>query len=262
MQIPEWQGHMQRVSQGLIKRKVGRGLSTASQVQNRGAILPCQVPILQFWWDQWEKLTLLWPQHPLPHPLEQTSQALPGDLDKPSPLPQETRSENSSCSLWGRLIAGPLAIITPTVGTWSKATNFNITGWRGQGNEKTFQAQGLNPDNLWCLPGGSVVKNPPTTQETQGRSLGWEDPLEEEMATHSSVPAWKTPWTEEPGGLQSMGVTKRVRHGWRTKQTPIEAAETVPVWSKDWSRGRERWRRLWKLRGCVCPHQVIPYQGC
>ena len=42
-------------------------------------------------------------------------------------------------------------------------------------------------------------------QETQVGSLGQEDPLEEEMATHSSLPAWKIPWTEEPGGLQSMG---------------------------------------------------------
>ena len=45
------------------------------------------------------------------------------------------------------------------------------------------------------------------TQETWVQSLGWEDPLEEEMATHSSIIAWKIPWTEEPGGLQSM-VTK------------------------------------------------------
>ena len=41
--------------------------------------------------------------------------------------------------------------------------------------------------------------------ETWVRSLGWEDPLEQEMATHSSIPAWKIPWTEEPGDLQSMG---------------------------------------------------------
>ena len=43
------------------------------------------------------------------------------------------------------------------------------------------------------------------TQETRIQSLGWEDPLEEKMATHASLPAWKIPWTEEPGGLQSMG---------------------------------------------------------
>ena len=48
-------------------------------------------------------------------------------------------------------------------------------------------------------------------QETLVRSLGGEDPLEKEMATHSSILAWEIPWTEEPGGLQSMGL-QRVRH--------------------------------------------------
>ena len=54
------------------------------------------------------------------------------------------------------------------------------------------------------FPGGSVVKNLPAMQETQVQSLGWEDPLEKEMATYSSIIAWRIPWTEEPGGLQSM----------------------------------------------------------
>ena len=55
---------------------------------------------------------------------------------------------------------------------------------------------------------GSVVKNLPAKQEIQVQSLGWEDPLEKEMATHSSILAWETPWTERPGGLQSMGSQK------------------------------------------------------
>ena len=54
-------------------------------------------------------------------------------------------------------------------------------------------------------PGGSGVKNLPAMQETQVRSVGWEDCPEEGMATHSSIFAWKIPWTEEPGGLQSVG---------------------------------------------------------
>ena len=53
-----------------------------------------------------------------------------------------------------------------------------------------------------------LVKNPPATQETQVQFLGQEDPLEEEMATHSSILAWDIPWTEEPGGLQSAGLQK------------------------------------------------------
>ena len=48
-----------------------------------------------------------------------------------------------------------------------------------------------------------MVKDPPTMQETQVRSLGWEDPLEKGMATHSNILAWRIPWTEEPGRLQS-----------------------------------------------------------
>ena len=50
-----------------------------------------------------------------------------------------------------------------------------------------------------------MVKHLLAVQKTQVRSLGWEDPLEKEMATHSSTLAWKIPWTEKPGGLQSMG---------------------------------------------------------
>ena len=63
-------------------------------------------------------------------------------------------------------------------------------------------------------PGGSVVKNLPAiqeTQETQVRSLGYKGPLQEGMATHSSILAWRIPWTEEPGELQSIG-SERVRH--------------------------------------------------
>ena len=61
------------------------------------------------------------------------------------------------------------------------------------------------------FPGGSVVKNPPAMQETGIRSLGQEDPPEEEMAAHSSILVWEIPWTEEPGGLQSVGLQNRTR---------------------------------------------------
>ena len=64
---------------------------------------------------------------------------------------------------------------------------------------------------IWasCLQEASLaaqtVKNPPAMQETPVRSLGWEDPLEKGMATHSSILAWRISWTGEPGGLQSRG---------------------------------------------------------
>ena len=57
-----------------------------------------------------------------------------------------------------------------------------------------------------------MVKNLPAMWETQFRSLGQEDPLEKGMATHSRILAWRIPWTEEPGGLQSTG-SQRVGHG-------------------------------------------------
>ena len=60
-----------------------------------------------------------------------------------------------------------------------------------------------------------MVKNPPAIQETWAQSLGQEDPQEKEMATHSSVLAWRIPWTEEAGRLQSME-SQRVRHNWMT----------------------------------------------
>ena len=56
-----------------------------------------------------------------------------------------------------------------------------------------------------------MAKNLPAMRETWVRSLGWEDPLEKEVAIHSSILAWRIPWTEEPDGLQSMGLQK-VRH--------------------------------------------------
>ena len=63
-----------------------------------------------------------------------------------------------------------------------------------------------------------MVKNLPAMQETGVRSLGRENSLEEEMATHSSILAWEIPWIEEPGGLQSMG-SQRVGHDWVTNPT-------------------------------------------
>ena len=56
-------------------------------------------------------------------------------------------------------------------------------------------------ERLQGFPAGLVVKNPPAMQKTWVPSLGWEDPLGKDMATHSGILAWKIPWTEEPGGL-------------------------------------------------------------
>ena len=81
--------------------------------------------------------------------------------------------------------------------------------------------------NCWCLTSyrpslvAQMVKNLPAMQETQVRSLGWDDNVEKGMATHSSILAWRIPWTEEPGGLQSMSL-QRVRHNWGTNTFPFQ----------------------------------------
>ena len=72
---------------------------------------------------------------------------------------------------------------------------------------RLFYLYGLN----WASLVAQMVKNPPAMQETQVQSLGWENPLEKGMAIHSSILAWRIPWTEESGRLQSMG-SQRVRH--------------------------------------------------
>ena len=67
-----------------------------------------------------------------------------------------------------------------------------------------FQGEKLFSRLVGCLPGGSLVNNLPAMQGTRVPSLGLEDLLEKRMSTHSSIPAWRIPWTEEPGGLQSV----------------------------------------------------------
>ena len=63
----------------------------------------------------------------------------------------------------------------------------------------------------WASLVTQMVKNLPAVQETQVKSLSWEDTLEKAMATHSSILAWRIPWMEEPDGIQSMGL-QRIRH--------------------------------------------------
>ena len=77
-----------------------------------------------------------------------------------------------------------------------------------------FYVLGFWPQCMWNLRASLVaqmVKNLPAVQETWARSLGLEDPLEKGMATHSSILAWRIPWTEEPGRLQFMGSQSRTR---------------------------------------------------
>ena len=78
----------------------------------------------------------------------------------------------------------------------------------------------------WASLVAHTVKYPPAMRETLVRSLGWEDPLKEGMATHSSIPAWRIPRAEEPGRLQPMG-SQRVRQDGATKHSTAQASTTV-----------------------------------
>ena len=77
------------------------------------------------------------------------------------------------------------------------------------------------------------LKHLPAMWETQVRSLGQEDPLEKEIATHSSILAWRITWTEEADGLQSMG-SQRVRHDWVTSLSLSVSASFLPMNIQDW----------------------------
>ena len=88
-----------------------------------------------------------------------------------------------------------------------------------------------------------MVKNPPAMQETQVLSLGWEDPSEKEIATHSSILALRIPWTEEPGGLQPMG-SHTAGHACTRMHTHAHMTQASP------SHGRGLTSLLPLLQGC------------
>ena len=77
--------------------------------------------------------------------------------------------------------------------------------------------------------------------ETWVWSLGWEDPLEKEMATHSSILPWRIPWTEEPGGLQSMGL-QRVGHDWGTSTFTLSYLRVMSASFSRWTSGIFPWK--------------------
>ena len=87
------------------------------------------------------------------------------------------------------------------------ATVHGVAKSRTRLSDVTFTFTGV----LWASLVGQLVNNLPTMRETWVRSLGGEDPLEKGWATHSSILAWRIPWMEEPGGLQSVGL-QRVGH--------------------------------------------------
>ena len=110
---------------------------------------------------------------------------------------------NRSCILLLGRFWYPLPTLNHVRGHW-------LVQRSGALPELQQQILSTNLGVLWASSVFRRVKNPPAMQETWVQSLGQEDPLEKEMATHSSILAWRIPWTEELGGLQSMG-SQRIR---------------------------------------------------
>ena len=98
----------------------------------------------------------------------------------------------------------------------------------------------------WASLVAQMVKNLPAMQEIQVWSLGWDYPLEKGMATHSSVLAWRIPWPEEPGRVQSLG-SQRVRHDWVTNT--FSSFYLPHLWSHGLARTRKDIvEALWRYR--------------
>ena len=110
-----------------------------------------------------------------------------------------------------------------------------------------------------------MVKNLPAMQETQVQSLGWEDLLEKEMATRSSILAWKIPWTEKPGGLPSMG-SQKVKHNWATNTVCVTQQGLKEFRGREWkcsasngneeaSEGQKKTRSKGQRAVCMRTHR-------
>ena len=95
------------------------------------------------------------------------------------------------------------------------ACNVGDPGWMPCSGRSPEEWIGYPLRYSWASLMAQLVKNMPAKWETWVWPLGWEDPLEEGMTNHSSILAWRIPWTEQPGGLQSMG-SQRVRNSWAT----------------------------------------------
>ena len=135
----------------------------------------------------------------------------PNSRPMPSSIPQDVPWIGVPCSSVGK------------ESTCNAGDPGSIPGSRrspGEGIGYPFQCS-------WASLVAQLVKNLPAMQETRIWSLGWEDTLEKEMATHSSILAWRIPWTEKPGRLQSVGL-QRVGHDWGTFNFTI-----IYIMSKD-----------------------------
>ena len=116
------------------------------------------------------------------------------------------------------------------------STHSSMLAWRILWKEEPGGLQSVGSQRVshdWVTnttTGGSVVKSLPAKQESWVWSLGWEDPLEKEMVTHSSILAWRIPWTEKPGRLHRSTGSQRVGHDWATSLSLSDGKESAWNW--------------------------------
>ena len=128
------------------------------------------------------------------------------------------------------------------------ATHSSISTWRIPWTEKPAGLQSMGSQrvrhdwmtNTWASLVAQRLKCLPTMQETRVPSLGQEDSLEKEMVTHSSIFAWRIPWTEKPGGLQSTR-SQRVRHNWATSEQFDFIFFSISGWGIDFENYDIEW---------------------
>ena len=128
------------------------------------------------------------------------------------------------------MVHGKLGFLGSSAGKESTCNAGDPSSIPGSGSS-AGEGIGYPLQHSWASLVTQVVKNPPAMQETWVWSLGWEDLLEEGMATHSSILAWRIPWTEEPGRLESMGL-QTVRHDWATKHSTAHGKLWTPLYEK------------------------------
>ena len=126
-------------------------------------------------------------------------------------------TENSQCPLEGEATRPTTRLGPDNLGSFTRRRSERLLrDWPGPPPDRTKSHICYGQTRYWGFPAGTVIKNcrpmpMQETRETWGQSLGREDSLEEEMATRSGILAWRTPGTEEPGGLQSTGLSDYTR---------------------------------------------------
>ena len=144
---------------------------------------------------------------------------------------------------WGGWMAPPTrwTWVWVNSGNWWWTERLGVLWFMGSQRVRHDRATELS----WTELIAQIVKNLPAVQETQVQSLGQEDPLEQGIATHSCILAWRIPWTEEPGGLQSMG-SQRVRHDWPHTHVfcCVHLSAKATVENTCWRKFSWRWKTL------------------